>query len=216
MRSPSPFRPRSRALLVALTLGAMIAAPLMPAAWAIPPRAARVAGRRYARLSIAEARAVRAEARVVEIAPLVPVPPPPRPVTVRRMVRAGVPVIAPIPPVAGFTPMPVPPPWFAFWPPAPFFAPPAAVAVASPGAAPPQVVVPAEPTAAAAAEPGAWTLEPDGQVAPAGAEVGPDGTRSVLSAGGAEPPRNQPSAPPAAGPVVTQPPIELLPTPQAD
>ena len=216
MRSPSPFRPRSRTLAVALTLVTTIAVPLMPQALAIPPRAARVAERRYARLSIAEARAVRAEARVVEIAPLVPVPPPPRPVTVRRMVRAGVPVVAPIPPVVGLAPLPVPPPWFAFWPPAPFFAPPPPVAVVSPGAAPPQVVLPAEPAAAAAVDPGAWTLEPEGQVAPAGAEVGPDGTRSVLSAGGAGPQRDQSPAPPPAGPVVTQPPIELLPTPQGN
>ena len=216
MRSPLPSRPRSLAPMVALMLVTTIVVPLMPEALAIPPRAARVAERRYARLSIAEARAVRAEARVVEIAPLVPVPPPPRPVTVRRMVRAGVPVVGPIPPVVGLAPLPVPPPWFAFWPPAPFFARPAAVAVVSPGAAPPQVVLPAEPTAAAAAEPGAWTLDPEPAVAPAGAEVSDDGTRSVLSAGGAGPPSGQ--SPPAgsSGPVVTQPPIELLPTPPAD
>lgn len=214
MRSSIPRRPRCLSLLAGLTAVATIASPVMPQVSAFPPRAVRVAERRYARLSIAEARAVRAEARVVGIAPLVPVPPPPRPVTVRRMMLAGVPVVAPIPPVVGLAP--VPPPWFAFWPPAPFFAPPAAVAVVSPGAAPPQVVVPAEPTAAAAAEPGAWTLDPEPAVAPAGAEVSDDGTRSVLSAGGAGPPSGQ--SPPAApsGPVVTQPPIELLPTPPAD
>ena len=213
MRSSSPRGPRCLTLLAGLTAVATIASPVMPQVSAFPPRAVRVAERRSARLSLAEARAVRAEARVVEIAPLVPVPPPPRPLTVRRMVRAGVPVVAPIPPVVGLAPLPVPPPWFALWPPAPFFAPAAAVAVASPAAAPPQVVVPAEPTAAAAAEPGVWTLDPEPAVAPAGAEVGDDGTRSVLSAGGAGPPSGQ--SPPAApsGPVVTQPPIELLPAP---
>lgn len=67
---------------------------------AAPPRSQRVADRiaerAYARKSIAEARAARAEARVAEIAAFAPVPPPPRPATVRRMARAGVPLGGPV------------------------------------------------------------------------------------------------------------------------
>jgi len=67
---------------------------------AAPPRSQRVADRiaerAYARQSIAEARAARAEARVAEIAAFAPVPPPPRPATVRRMARAGVPLGGPV------------------------------------------------------------------------------------------------------------------------
>jgi hypothetical protein len=63
--------------------------------------ARRIAERAYARKSIAEARAARAEIRVAEIAPFATVPPPPRPATVRRMARAGVPLGGPVgaPPV---------------------------------------------------------------------------------------------------------------------
>jgi len=71
---------------------------------------------------------------------------------------------------------------------------------------------------ATAADPNAWTLAPDDAVTPATAEVTPDGTRSVLSAGGAPPAAGAAAPPPAAGrpgATVTQPPVELLPTPEA-
>jgi len=88
-------------------------------AHARPPRAERVtdriAERRYARMSIAEARVARAEARVAEIAPVVPVPPPPRPATLRRMARAGVPLGGPTPPpVVATRPPGARPPLIAF------------------------------------------------------------------------------------------------------
>lgn len=166
--------------------------PLADEAVARPPRAerraARVAERRYARMSIAEARAVRAEARVAEIAPVVPVPPPPRPATVRRLRRAGVPL--------GPT------------------AQPAVIATRPP------LMRPAAPPAAS--EPGVWRLDPDDTVTPATAEVPPDGTRSVLSAGGAPPAASveatQPASPDPSrpGPAVRQPAVELLPTPEAN
>lgn len=169
-----------------------------------PPRAERVADRiaerRYARLSIAEARvaeaesrAARAEARVAQIAPAVPTPPPPRPATVRRMARAGVPLGGPTPPVVVARP-PLPP---------------------QPAVAARQPVPPQPAVARAAAAEGAWTLAAEDAVSPATAEVAPDGTRSVLSAGG---PAGEPAAAPTAsrsGPAVTQPPVELLPTPEA-
>ncbi|MEX0689426.1 MAG: hypothetical protein WD072_12280 [Pirellulales bacterium] len=62
-----------------------------------------------------------------------------------------------------------------------------------------------------------WTLDPDQGVAPAAAAVAPDGTRSVLSAGGTPPasPTPSTSATPRPGAAVTQPPVELLPTPEA-
>jgi len=173
--------------------GLLLSGAATTSAEARPPRAERVADRiaerRYARLSIAEARVVeaesraaRAEARVAQIAPVVPTPPPPRPATVRRMARAGVPLGGPTPPQP---------------------------AVAAGPPVPPQPAV-----ARATAAEGAWTLAAEDAVAPATAEVAPDGTRSVLSAGGGT---AEPAAPPAArpGPAVTQPPVELLPTPEA-
>jgi hypothetical protein len=159
-----------------------------------PPRAERVADRiaerRYARLSIAEARvaeaesrAARAEARVAQIAPVVPTPPPPRPATVRRMARAGVPLGRPMPP----------PPVVAAQPP-----------------------VPLQPAVSrAAAADGAWTLAAEDAVSPATAEVAPEGTRSVLAAGGSPGEPASAPAPARSGPAVTQPPVELLPTPEA-
>jgi hypothetical protein len=191
----------------ATMVAAMIFSP--PEAVARPPRAeraaTRIAERRYARMSIAEARVAQAQARVAEIAPLVPVPPPPRPATVRRMARAGVPLGGPTTPGVVATPAPQPPRSLAANPPAGPRAPQTAAA-------------PAQPAAPAAADPGVWTLEPNEGVTPATAEVDPDGTRSVLAAGGAPAagPATPPATPPApAGPPVTQPAIELLPTPSA-
>jgi len=168
----------------------------MGAAWAIPPRservAARIAERAYARQSIAEARAARAEARVAEIAPLVPVPPPPRPATVRRMARAGV-------PLAGQPPLVIqlPPTGSAV---------PAVVASPAPGAL---QAAEASPARTAAPIPSAA----DPAIAPAaGGDVAEDGTRSVLTTVDEPAPPDAPRE--AAGPAVTHPPIELLPTPQ--
>ncbi len=166
-----------------------------------PPRserlAERMAERAYARQSIAEARAARASARVAEIAPLVPVPPPPRPATVRRMARAGVPLTAPATgsSLAG-SPLPR-----------------ASMAAAGTTRAPePSAVVapPATPPAAAAT---AARAARDGSplIAPS-ADISPDGTRSVLAA--AEEPAAAAATRKPAGPPVTHPPIELLPTPQ--
>jgi hypothetical protein len=197
----------------AALVAAMIFSP--PAVSARPPRAERaanrIAERRYARLSIAEARAAQAEARVAEIAPLVPVPPPPRPATVRRMVRAGVPLGGPTPPAVAVAPAPQPPRSLAAASPARTPAP-LAAAAAKPAATPAPL--------ASTTDPGAWTLEPDAGVAPVAAEVAPDGTRSVLAAGG-QPVAGSVTQPPATptpapvGPSVTQPAIELLPTPTA-
>ena len=171
-----------------------------------PPRserlAERMAERAYARQSIAEARAARASARVAEIAPLVPVPPPPRPATVRRMARAGVPLTAPATgsPLAG--------------PPLPRASMAAAGTTRAPGpsavVAPPSTPPPATPPAAAAT---AARAARDGSplIAPS-ADVAPDGTRSVLAA--AEEPAAAAATRKPAGPPVTHPPIELLPTPQ--
>ena len=171
-----------------------------------PPRserlAERMAERAYARQSIAEARAARASARVAEIAPLVPVPPPPRPATVRRMARAGVPLTAPAtgsslagPPLprasmaaAGTTRAPGP-----------------SAVVAPPSTPPPATPPAAAATAARAARDGSPLIAPS-------ADVSPDGTRSVLAA--AEEPAAAAATRKPAGPPVTHPPIELLPTPQ--
>jgi hypothetical protein len=171
-----------------------------------PPRserlAERMAERAYARQSIAEARAARASARVAEIAPLVPVPPPPRPATVRRMARAGVPLTAPAtgsslagPPLprasmaaAGTTRAPGP-----------------SAVVAPPSTPPPATPPAAAATAARAARDGSPLTAPS-------ADVAPDGTRSVLAA--AEEPAAAAATRKPAGPPVTHPPIELLPTPQ--
>lgn len=216
------------ALVAGLPLVATIFSPLASEAFAIPPRAERVANRmaerRYARVSIAEARVARAEARVAEIAPAVPVPPPPRPATVRRMARAGVPLGGPTPPAIAAAPAPLAPRSLAARQPvaqprggAPADTPPDAATAAT--GAPATATKPAIPPAAS--ESGAWTLAPDQGVTPAAAEVAPDGTRSVLSAGG-DPASQQPQLPrqPAATPVpsspaLTQPPVELLPTPAA-
>ncbi len=204
---------------VRLTIAAGIFSPVIllavcaAGAWARPPRAERIAERRYARMSIAEARVARAEARVAEIAPVVPEPPPPRPATLRRLARAGVPLGGPMPPpVVASRPQAVRPPTAARRSPAD---PPVVAGQAAPrpaaSAAPPPAV----------SEPGVWTLDPEEGVARAAAEVTPDGTRSVLSAGGT-PPKPTTSPQPAApaigrsGPAVTQPPIELLPTPEAN
>jgi len=231
MHAPARYFRRFSRLARWLPATAVIFSPLVSSfpfgaeALARPPRAERVvdrmAERRYARMSIAEARATRAEARVAEIAPLVPVPPPPRPATVRRMARAGVPLGGPLPPsmIAARPPVIQPPvvPQRSLAgttgaPPGPLAAtgtPPRAVSAATP-------TTPERPAAPAAADPGAWTLAPDNAVAPAAAEVAPDGTRSVLSAGGSGP------APATAArssadqptPANTQPAVELLPTPE--
>jgi hypothetical protein len=166
-----------------------------------PPRserlAERMAERAYARQSIAEARAARASARVAEIAPLVPVPPPPRPATVRRMARAGVPLTAPATgsSLAG--------------PPLPRASMAAAGTTRAPGpsavVAPPSTPPAAAATAARAARDGSPLIAPS-------ADVAPDGTRSVLAA--AEEPAAAAATRKPAGPPVTHPPIELLPTPQ--
>ncbi len=152
--------------------------------------AERIAERAYARQSIAEARAARAEARVAEIAPFVPVPPPPRPATVRRMARAGVPLG---PPASGSGPLP------ARLPPA------AAPAFASaPPTTPPSISVPAT-----AQTPRATAATPQKEARDV---VADDGTRSVLAT--AETPATQPATREPAGAAVTHPPIELLPTPR--
>jgi hypothetical protein len=226
----SPVRPRSTFGRAARLPGiAGIFSPLVLAlaplpcfdadAQARPPRAERVADRiaerRYARMSIAEARVARAEARVAEIAPVVPVPPPPRPATLRRMARAGVPLGGPtLPPVAAGR-APAGPPVVATRP-----APPPAASAATARQLTPSATAVRPTPPAAATEPGVWTLDPDEGVAPASAEVAPDGTRSVLSAGGSPPAPTaaaEPAAPAAGrpGPAVTQPPVELLPTPEA-
>lgn len=196
-------------LTVLAVLLPLASAPVGPVGAAEPlasPRAERVANRiaerRYARMSIAEARMARAADRAAEIAALVPEPPPPRPVTVRRLARAGVPPGGfSVPAGAGSPPVSRP---------------------AAPAAVRPQpaATVPASPDANATAsgrpetpsvdaDAGAWTLAPDPAVQPAAA--GPDGTRSVLTGGDVSaPPRPGVDRP---GPAVTQPPVELLPTP---
>lgn len=165
-------------------------------AMAVTPRsdrvAARVAERAYARRSIAEARAVRAEARVAEIAPRVPVPPPPRPATVRRMARAGVPLNGQPPPAA----QPLGAQRAAAPAPANTAVAPAPVRPAVPSVRPTPPTPSAPPTPAASAD------------------VADDGTRSVLT--GSQEPAAAPAAREPAGPAVTHPPIELLPTPQPE
>jgi hypothetical protein len=214
-------------VLACWAAGLVLSSAVTASAEARPPRAERVADRiaerRYARLSIAEARvaeaesrAARAEARVAQIAPVVPTPPPPRPATVRRMARAGVPLGGPTPPVVAAWP-PVPPQPTVQAPPRTTAQSPGRPAAQPAAGARPagQPVQPQPAVARAAAADGAWTLAAEDAVTPATAEVAPDGTRSVLSAGGGP---GQPSAtPPSArpGPAVTQPPVELLPTPEA-
>ncbi|MFM7135627.1 MAG: hypothetical protein ACKO1M_00960 [Planctomycetota bacterium] len=198
------------ALMAGLPVAATIFSPLAPEAFAIPPRAERVANRiaerRYARATIAEARAAQAQARVAEIAPAVPVPPPPRPATVRRMARAGVPLGGQTPPAVAAGPSRQPPRSLAARQPA---AQPRAGSPAT--AAPATAAVPATPPA----EPGAWTLDPEQGVSPAAAELAPDGTRSVLAAGGDPSPRPPTATAAPSVPAVTHPPAELLPTPEA-
>jgi hypothetical protein len=205
---------RLAARACALCIAGMLLHAAAPPAWARPPRAARVADRVaervYARQSIAEARAARAEARALEIARIVPEPPPPRPATVRRLTRAGVPLAGP-PPAVVVAPLPLSPTR------RPVATSPPVGLARQPGPAVKQV--PAAPAAATASrptppatEPGVWTLDPD----PAGtAVVGPDGTRSVLATGGEASAEPAPSNVEAdrTGPAVTQPPVELLPTP---
>lgn len=196
MNAPTrPFAGLAVTAILMLSTGLTLSTGMVSAATPRSERvAARMAERAYARQSIAEVRAARAEARVAEIAPLVPVPPPPRPATVRRMARAGVPLNAPL---AGVTAVGVPP--RGAMPPAVVTtAPPAAVS--TPPATPPAVAVqPAQPSPAASPS-------------PAPAAVSPDGTRSVLAA--AEEPAAAAADRKPAGPAVTHPPIELLPTPQ--
>ena len=205
---------RLAARACALCIAGMLLHVAAPPAWARPPRAARVADRVaervYARQSIAEARAARAEARALEIARIVPEPPPPLPATVRRLTRAGVPLAGP-PPAVVVAPLPLSPT------PRPVATSPPVGLARQPGPAVKQV--PAAPAAATASrptppatEPGVCTLDPD----PAGtAVVGPDGTRSVLATGGEASAEPAPSNVEAdrTGPAVTQPPVELLPTP---
>ena len=208
---------RLAARACALCIAGMLLHVAAPPAWARPPRAARVADRVaervYARQSIAEARAARAEARALEIARIVPEPPPPRPATVRRLTRAGVPLAGP-PPAVVVAPLPLSPTR------RPVATSPPVGLARQPGPAVKQV--PAAPAAATASrptppapEPGVWTLDPD----PAGtAVVGPDGTRSVLATGGEASAEPAPSNAEAdrTGPAVTQPPVELLPTPPSN
>ncbi len=200
----------SRLLVTSLGLALLGSLRLTAAEPPVPltPRAARLAERIYARQAIAEARAARAEARAAEIAKVVPEPPPPRPATLRRMARAGVPLGTPPQAVIVRHEAPV-----ASEPVSPKVEPPAVVRKATP--APQSPTGTASRAPAVAPTPGAWTLDPDPASSPV---VAHDGTRSVLATGGETPP------PPAApstdagrpGPAVTQPPIELLPTPPAE
>lgn len=216
------FQRAPRLLAQALGVAVLGCLPLAAAEPPVPltPRAARIAERIYARQAIAEARAARAEARAAEIANVVPEPPPPRPITLRRMARAGVPLGAPpqtviiakeMPPVTRApaavvqTPSSVRQPRASVQPPA---------VVKKPAASPAPATTASR---APAGEPGhgVWTLDPDPARSPV---VESDGTRSVLATGGETPP--PPAATPAdvdrPGPAVTQPPIELLPTPPAE
>ena len=214
---------RLAARACALCIAGMLLHVAAPPAWARPPRAARVADRVaervYARQSIAEARAARAEARALEIARIVPEPPPPRPATVRRLTRAGVPLAGP-PPAVVVAPLPLSPTRkpVATSPPAGLAGQPGLarqpVPAAKQGPAAPAAATASRPTPPAT-EPGVWTLDPD----PAGtAVVGPDGTRSVLATGGEASAEPAPSNAEAdrTGPAVTQPPVELLPTPPSN
>jgi len=219
------FRP----LIAAVILSPVVSpSPFAAEAEARPPRAERVANRiaerRYARLSIAEARAARAEARVAEIAPAVPVPPPPRRATVRRLRRAGVPLGGPTTPVVVAGTAAAGPQVLARQ-----TAPGMAVAATQPlTQQPAATATPPRPAPSATAarqipptaitEPGVWRLDPDEGVAPAAAALAPDGTRSVLSAGGgpSQAASPQPAGASQPGSAVTRPPVELLPTPAAN
>lgn len=199
--------------VLCLVLGGGLPLVAGEAAAAGPTRAERMAERIYARQAIAEARAVRAEARAAEIAKVVPEPPPPRPITVRRMARAGVPFPPPGQAQVTVAAKASPPgPSVTIQQPSPGALTRQPATVPAPKAT---AATPATPKVAAEPAPGVWTLDPD----PAGsATVDSDGTRSVLATGGEGPPK--PEVPPAdsdrAAPAVTQPPIELLPTPPAE
>ena len=196
MNAPARLCP-ALALTALLTLASGAAAAAAPAATPRAERlAARAAERALARESIASARAARAEARLAAVAPTAVVPPPPRPATVRRMLRAGVPLNAPF---NGARAAPLP----------------QAVVMAPPAS--PSVVVesaPARPAAAPAAAP-AQTVTGNIRSAEAtptaGDDVAADGTRSVLAT--AEEPATAAAPREPAGPAITHPPIELLPTP---
>ena len=178
-------------------------------AWALPPRSQRIAERAYARLAIAEARAARAEAWVVEIAPTTPLPPPPRPATVRRMLRAGVPLGSPIvvwtgpaTAVASTGPAPMARETVTVRPAAPG----GPATASAPAQTPPAIQPP--PAGNTAARP----AKPQTPAASLPDDVAADGSRSVLTkaeAPAADAPPREP-----AGPAVTHPPIELLPTPR--
>jgi len=155
--------------------------------------ATRIAERAYSRQSIAEARAVRAEARLAAIAPAVPVPPPPRPTTVRRMLRAGVPLNGQ-PPLNGTPPLNGPPPLGG----QPLLVGPPSAGPLPSAVAGSALIRPAAPVAAA----------------PATDDVSADGTRSVLAAAEEPAAAASTAARKPTGPAVTHPPIELLPTPQ--
>jgi hypothetical protein len=195
MNAPARLCP-ALALTALLTLapGAVLA--VSPAATPRAERlAARAAERALARESIASARAARAEARLAAVAPAAVVPLP-RPATVRRMVRAGVPLNAPF---NGARAAPLP----------------QAVVMAPPAS--PSVVVesaPAQPAAAPAAAPAqtvTGNIRSAAATPTAGDDVAADGTRSVLAT--AEEPATAAAPREPAGPAITHPPIELLPTP---
>ncbi len=196
--------------LLFLALGGGLSLVAGEAVAAGPTRAERMAERIYARQAIAEARAVRAEARAAEIAKLVPEPPPPRPITVRRMARAGVPFPVPGQPQTAIAAKATPPvPRMTIQEASP------AVVARQAATVPAPKATAATPKVAAEPAPGVWTLDPD----PAGsATVDSDGTRSVLATGGEAPTKREvpPTDADRAGPAVTQPPIELLPTPPAE
>lgn len=219
----SPMSTARLWLPVVAGLCCSLAAPSLFTAQAVarPPRAERVATRiaerRYARLSIAETRTARAEARVAEIAPVVPVPPPPRPATLRRLARAGVPLGDPTPPAAIVAQPPAGPVQSLAGPAAAPKTPQGTASTEAPTRLAPPVAAARPVPPPVAAGPGAWTLDADDAIAPATADVSPDGTRSVLSAGGSAPatPALSPEPADRPGPAVTQPPVELLPTPGA-
>ena len=156
---------------------------------AAPPRservASRIAERAYARQAIAEARAVRAEARAAALAAAVPVPPP-SPTTVRRMLRAGVPLNAQ-PPLVSQPPI---------------------IAKPAPGAVPLGGPLPSAVGEATSVRPAAPAA------APVADNSSVDGTRSVLATAEEPVSASGATAREPSGPAVTHPPIELLPTPQ--
>ena len=154
-----------------------------------PPRSVRVMERMVerasARQAIAEARAARAEARLADIAPLAASPQAPRPATLRRMARTGVPAAVRSPvATAARTPATTND---------------ASRQSDAPTRAPAPIT--AAPPAVAHAEPA-----PSDSIG-----VVDDGTRSVLTT--AEQPEASDTGREPSGPAVTHPPMELLPTP---